>query len=310
MADVQILRQYYIDNLKEKIFLEEKTINGKRYCILYIHNIMDEEESFVVTFSRYFPYYVWNEDQIKYIDININADSNLQDASKRCWNSEIVPERPTNANGIYGEVFLDFYERIVHDRKLITTFASRRAFNSNSEAMGYDHIGYIINNGELELVIGEAKYVATVYSAKDALIDDINGKVDSEGRTILGHLTEEYFNSFLNFIVQKKDTFSEIEKTEIEALMSDLNRELVVGSGNFLNYIISHNMKLNCVFFAIFQNNAAEPEDLENQYDSIYNEAVNSLSYMNISNYNIEIVFVPTNANSMQIKEKIDEFYR
>lgn len=310
MADIQELRQYYVDNLKEKIFLEEKTINGKRYSILYIHNIWDEESSFVETFTRYFPYYVWNEDQIQYIDINNSADLNLEKASQKCWDSEVVPRRETKANGIYGEVLLDFYERIVHDRRLIATYASRRAFNSNAEAKGYDHIGYIINNGQLEVVLGEAKYVTNVSSAKTALVEDIEGKYNGNGTWVQGHLTKEYFDSFLNFIIQKRDVFSEVEKEEISDLMKELNRELVMGNGEFLRYIIEHNMRVNCIFFAVFQNAATKPEKLEKYYDKIYAKAIQALDCMNVTNYSIEIVFIPTDATSMQIKEKIDEFYR
>lgn len=309
MAEVHQLRTHYVNNLKDKVFFKEDSINGKTYCIFYIHDINIEEESFVDTFSQYFPFYVWNEDQIQFIDIDNNAENNLGNASKKCWNSEIVPTRKTKSNGIYGEVFLDFYERIVHGRRLISTYASRRAFSSNSEAKGYDHIGYILNNGVLELVIGEAKYVSTVYSAKDALVDDINGKFDSEGKWHPGHLTTEYFNRFLNFIIQKKESFSTVEKNEIQELMSELNRELVLGNGEFLQYIITHNMKLNCVFFAIFQNNSNIPKNLELHYDKIHQEAVNALNVMGVTNYSIEIVFVPTDLTSMHIKEKIDEFY-
>lgn len=310
MADIQELRQYYVDNLKEKIFLEEKTINGKNYSILYIHNILEEERSFVETFTRYFPYYVWNEDQIQYIDIDNTPDLNLQNASRKCWDSKVVPKRPTKMNGIYGEVLLDFYERIVHDRKLITTYASRRAFQSETESKGYDHIGYIINNSQLELVLGEAKYVTNVSSARTDLVGDIEGKYNKDGDWVQGHLTQEYFDSFLNFIIQKKDMFSEVEKNEISNLMKELNRELVLGNGEFLRYVIDHNMKVNCVFFAVFKSTATKPEDLVNYYDEIYGKAIQALASMNVINYSIEIVFIPTDARSMQIKEKIDEFYR
>lgn len=309
MANVLQLRKFYVDNLKRKIFLEEKIISNKKYSILYLHDILREKQYFIETFSKYFPYYVWNEDQIQYIDIEKNVDENLEAASKKCWQSEVVPKRQIKSNGIYGEVLLDFYERIVHDRKLITTFASRRAFKSNYEAKGYDHIGYILDQNNLQLVIGEAKYVTTVSSAKTALIEDINGKYDKDGKWIPGHLTIQYFNEFINFIVQKKETFSSIERQEIETLIADLNKELVLGGGNFLDYIINHNMKLNCVFFAVFESKATKPEDLEMNYDNIYKQAEDALIKMNVKNFNIEIVFIPTDASSMEIKEKINEFY-
>lgn len=310
MTEVRKLRKYYVDNIEKKVFLEEKVINGKKYCILYIHNISEEEKSFVDTFTQYFPYYVWNEDQLRFIDIDTNADKNLEVASKKCWKSETVPKRNPKVNGIYGEVFLDFYERIVHDRRIISTYASRRAYKSKEEAKGYDHIGYWKNGNALEIVLGEAKYVTTVHAAKTALKEDVDGKFNDKGRWVPGHLTEDYFDSFMNFIVQAKDSFSEVEQEEIKDFIRDLNKELVQNDGKFLQYIINKNIKINCVFFAIFQDDAQSPEDFEKIYDEIYVEAEIALKAMKVSNYSIEIVFIPTKARSMQIKEKIDEFYR
>ena len=310
MTEVQKLRKYYVDIIEKKVFLEEKVIDGKKYCILYIHNILEEEKSFVDTFTQYFPYYVWNEDQLRFIDIDINADKNLEVASKKCWKSETVPDREAKVNGIYGEVFLDFYERIVHDRRIISTYASRRAYKSKEEAKGYDHIGYWKNGNVLEIVLGEAKYVTTVHAAKTALKEDVDGKFNAKGRWIPGHLTEEYFDSFMNFIVQAKDSFSVVEQEEIKDFIRDLNKELVQNDGKFLQYIIAQNIKINCVFFAIFQDDAQLPDELEKIYDEIYVEAEKALNAMKVLNYSIEIVFIPTKAKSMQIKEKIDEFYR
>ena len=114
----------------------------------------------------------------------------------------------------------------------------------------------------------------------------------------------------MNFIVQTKESFSEVEQEEIKDFIRDLNKELVQNEGKFLQYIIDKNIKINCVFFAIFQDDAQSPEDFEKIYDEIYVEAEKALKTMRVSNYSIEIVFIPTKAKSMQIKEKIDEFYK
>ena len=69
MADIEELHDYYVSNIKDKVFLEKKSIGGKSYVILYLHDIVAEVEAFVETFTQYFPYYVWNEDQLDVLDV-------------------------------------------------------------------------------------------------------------------------------------------------------------------------------------------------------------------------------------------------
>lgn len=131
MAKIEELHRYYLAEIKDKIFYERKGIEGKQYVVLYLHDAIKEIESFVDTFVQYFPYYVWNEDQLEMLDISINAKAALDNISRKCWSSQVVPKRTTSTNGIYGELYLDFYERIVNERKLITTYASRRSYLNN-----------------------------------------------------------------------------------------------------------------------------------------------------------------------------------
>lgn len=120
------IRNYYKTTLEKKVFFDKHTSLGITYYIMYLHDAVKEEEYFVETFSQYFPYYIWNEDQLDTLNTSEGMKNSLERASKNCWNSQVVAKRKTQANGIYGELFLDFYERVVHDRKLIMTYASRR----------------------------------------------------------------------------------------------------------------------------------------------------------------------------------------
>jgi len=307
MADIEELHEYFVENMKDKVFFEKKSISGKSYIILYLHDIVSEVESFVETFVQYFPYCVWNEDQLEVLDISLGIKNALVEVSHRCWSSEIVPRRTIATNGIYGELYLDFYERIVNERKLIITYASRRSYANNQESKGFDHLGYLINNGKLEIVFGEAKYVSGASSAKDNLLADIRGKDDGSEA---GHLTKEYIEDFTNFAVQKNQQFSEAERLELKELMRELNTNLVNGGENFLEYIIEQDIKVNVVLFAVFKSTFKTPERFESYYDELHDEAENALNSMGITNYSIEVVFIPTEATSMHIKEKIDEFYR
>lgn len=307
MADIEELHEYFVSNIKDKVFFEKKSISGKSYVILYLHDIVTEVESFVETFVQYFPYYVWNEDQLDVLDISSGIKVALEKVSHKCWSSEIVPSRTTSTNGIYGELYLDFYERIVNERKLIIIYASRRSYANNQESKGFDHLGYLINNGKLEIVFGEAKYVSGASSARDNLLVDIRGKADGSE---VGHLTKEYIEDFANFAVQKNQQFSEAERLELKALMRELNTNLVNGRKNFLEYIIEQDIKINVVLFAVFKSTYKTTERFESHYDELHKEAENALNSIGITNYSIEVVFIPTESTSMHIKEKIDEFYR
>ena len=307
MADIEELHEYYVANIKEKVFFEKKIINGKPYVVLYLHDVAAEVESFVETFVQYFPYYVWNEDQLDVLDISSGIKTALEKVSHRCWSSEIVPCRTTSTNGIYGELYLDFYERIVNERKLIITYASRRSFANNQESKGFDHLAYLINDGKLEIVFGEAKYVSGASVAKDNLLEDIRGKADGSEA---GHLTKEYIEDFVNFAVQQNQQFSEAERLELKALMRELNTNLVNGRKNFMEYIIEQDIKINVVLFAVFKSTYKMPKHFEDYYDELHKEAENALNSIGIKNYSIEVVFIPTESTSMHIKEKIDEFYR
>ena len=95
-------------------------------------------DKFVSSFTEYLPYYVYNADTLECIDPTGDVSANLAEISKKCWNGPTIPSREARVNGIFGEVFLDFYERIVRKARLASTYASRRDFNINSENRGYN----------------------------------------------------------------------------------------------------------------------------------------------------------------------------
>ncbi len=303
MASVNELKTYYINNVEKKVFYKLEVVTTNNYSIMYLHDLTSEKKSFVDTFSLYFPYYVGTEETLQFIDVSKNPEISLSDLSKMCWGWPTVPNREVTANGIFGELFLDFYERIVKGRKLFTTYASRRSFASNDESKGYDHLSYIINNHKLEIVLGESKYVNTIYSAKKNLLEDINGTSDKQG-----HLTSTYLNGFMNFIVLSNKPFSNEERCDLELLLNDLNKNLCEKK-TFLEYIIEKDIKVNIVLFAIYQDSRDNPNQVKTIYDELYVEAEKALRNMGINTFSIEIVFIPTENKSMTIKEEITKFY-
>lgn len=304
--NLEELREYYHKNLEGNVFLIKLKVEDKPLQILYNHDRGDEVKKFVSTFSEYLPYYVNCGDVLQCISIDDSLSETLSHFSKTCWEGPIVPNRDTKINGIYGELFLDFYERIVKKDVLASTYASRRDFNSKRENRGFDNVLFTIKDGRIEFVFAESKFVANKSAAKDELIEDIKGN-PSEKKA--GHLTYEYINNYVMFVVQKAAYFSDDDKALLKGFMADLNNVLINKKGDFVKYLIDNKITINCVFFAIFQNNSSEIKDFIDAYDRIEKEAKASLDTIGFKNYNIEIVFIPTEATSMEIKGAIHDSY-
>lgn len=311
MDNIKKMFDYYSANYKKLLFFSKLSIEKKEYAIMYPHDEADEVERFVDNFTKYFPFYVWNEDQLEVLQLEKNVEDALEKASYDCWNdSVIVPQRQTKMNGIYGEVYLDFYERVVKNNKLVCTYAGKRSFRSNDETKGFDNVLYVINDSKIELVFSEAKFVVDCSAATLALKEDIIGKQKTiKNKAKLGHFTKEFLNDYISFIVQKNSYFSDEERVALRSFFKKLNDILVNGDKDFVQYLIDDKIKMNCVFFAIFKSNKFTPKDLITYYNQIYKQAESNLHAIGISNYSIEIVFVPTFSDSMKIKGDINEHY-
>ena len=138
--NLEKLKNYFCTEHEKKIFCTKLCVEGKCFDILYDYDKKLEIDNFVSNFSEYLPYYVYNADTLEWIDTKGDISTKLKEVSKKYWNGPNVPNRDKNVNGIFGEVFLDFYERIVKKAKLACTYASRRDFNSDYENKGYDNV--------------------------------------------------------------------------------------------------------------------------------------------------------------------------
>lgn len=305
------LSQYYFDEHKDKIFRTRLCVEGKCFDILYNYDKKDEIQKFLTNFTEYLPYYVSNSDLLEAADFKDNIGAKLSELSKRYWGGPNIPDRDYKMNGIFGELFLDFYERIVKNSKLACTYVSRRNFNSDGESTGFDNVLFRVTNDGVEPVFAEAKFVATKSSAKSALIEDIKGKpAKGNQKEKIGHLTFNFLNDYITFVVEKQAFFSDEDKNILKPFFSKLNNVLMNGDGNFISFLIENDICVNCVFFAIFTDPHTSPMDYINAYDEIETEAKQHLEKMGFHNYNIEIVFIPTFSDSVDIKRAIDEFYK
>ena len=246
-----------------------------------------------------------NEDYFASLDESDDLDSLLVSRSKILrHNSRIIPKRTISTDGIYGELFLDFYLRIVKERKAILTYANKRSFNSNYETTGPDNLVYYIDsNGIINLCICEAKFVSGATNAKKCLIEDIIGDGKKEG-----HITKQYLNDYFQFVVEKGANIAENDKHSFEKFLSDLNKECDAGN-DFLSIIKSNNVCVNFIFFAIFDSMKKKPDELNVHYNEIYESLEKNIVKLGIKYYKIEIVFVPTTNSTMTIKEEMEKAY-
>lgn len=309
--NLEKLEKYFSTEHEKKIFCTKLCVEGKCFDILYDYDKRDEIDNFVSNFSEYLPYYVYNADTLEWIDTEGDVSTKLKEISKKCWNGPNVPSRDKNVNGIFGEVFLDFYERIVKKAKLACTYASRRDFNSNNENRGFDNVLFSINNNNIEFVFAESKFVIDKSTASSALVKDIKGEPASgDKKAVVGHLTKDYMNDYITFVVEKNSYFSDLDKELLKPFIRNLNDVLINQNGNFIDFLINNDVRVNCVFFAIFKNQSINPTDYIDAYDCIYSEAEKHLQDIGFKNYSIEIVFIPTKSRSTEIKGAIYEYYK
>lgn len=302
---IEDLISYYATGNASKIFLTK--LDGKKgnVYIMYLHNYASELEDFAETFLKYLPFYVRNSDQLVTIDEKGDVDEQLIIRSKRMRkDSRIIPHRTIGTDGIYGELFLDLYLRIIRNRKAVITYASRRPYASNYESTGPDNIVYYIDEaGQMNICLCEAKFVEGAARSKNALVKDIKGETG-----IPGHVSANYINSYFEFIVEKGDSIPQIDRDKFKSFFRDLNAELDNGN-DFLSVLIKYNICVNFVFFAVFDSTKRMPVDLEVHYDEIYDACQEQIRDMSITNYRIEIVFIPTDNSTMKLKEEMEKSY-
>lgn len=309
--DLKDLESYFEAEHKNKIFCTKLCVDNKKFCILYDYSKKDEIEKFVSNFTEYLPYYVYNADSLESIDSQENLGKRLAEISKMCWHGPTVPKRNLKVNGIFGEVFLDFYARIVKKAKLASTYASRRDFKSKSENKGFDNVLFSINNNEIEFVFAESKFVVNKSSATSALLSDITGTPAIKDKPeVVGHLTLDFMNDYITFVVEKGAFFSDSDKMLLKPFFKELNDVLMNKGGDFISFLIEKEVKVNCVFFAIFECASTTLSDYISAYNKIESTAKSYLENMGLKKYGIEIVFIPTHASSMEIKGAINGYYQ
>ena len=138
--DINKLIAHYQNNYAHKIFLTRLADAMQHAYIMYVYDYNHELENFSDTFLKYLPFYVRNSDYFATFDESTDIDVQLVNRSKNMRrNSQVIAQRKAQVDGIYGELFLDFYLRIVSSRNAVLTYANKRSFASNYESTGPEH---------------------------------------------------------------------------------------------------------------------------------------------------------------------------
>lgn len=310
--EITKLIAHYKNNYSHKVFLTKLTDAMHHAYIMYIYDYEHELENFSDTFLKYLPFYVRNTDYFEVFDDSIDIDEQLVSRSKNMRkDSLLIPQRKVQVDGIYGELFLDFYLRIVSSRNALIAYANKRSFASNDESTGPDNIVYYIDaKGEINICLCETKFVGGAANAKNKLVEDIVGKPESPGKKDgkPAHVSRSYLNDYFQFVVEKGYDIKEPHRSKFKTFFDDLNRQLDNGN-DFVSILINHNICVNFVFFAIFDSKQRMPEGLKNHYDDIYNQCEQNIATIGFKNYRIEIVFVPTESSTMELKQAMEKSY-
>lgn len=310
--EINKLIAHYKTNYAHKIFLTKLTADMQCAYIMYIYDYDYELDNFSDTFLKYLPFYVRNSDYFVTLDENDDIDAQLVSRSKSMRKkSAVIPHRPAKVDGIYGELFLDFYLRIVCSRKAVITYANKRSFASNYESTGPDNIVYYIDSeGKINICLCEAKFVGGAANAKNSLLEDIVGKPASPGKRDgkPAHVSKSFLNDYFQFVVEKGYDIKEPDRTIFKNFFEDLNGQLDNGN-EFVSILIDHNICVNFIFFAIFDSKQRIPDELRKNYDDLYNQCEQRINEIGLKNYKIEIVFVPTDRPTMDLKQAMEKSY-
>ncbi len=243
--EVNQLVAHYKANYERKVFMTRLSHAMQNAYLMYIYDYPSELKNFADTFLAYLPFYIRNSDYFETVDENEDIDTQLIARSKNMRkNSKIIPHRQIASDGIYGELFLDFYLRIVNGRKAVITYANKRSFDSNYESTGPDNIVYFLDeNKKINICFCEAKFVAGAANAKNNLIEDIVGKPNTPGKADgkPAHISAAYLNDYFQFIVEKGNAIQEPDKTIFKSFFTDLNAQLD-GGNDFVSVLIAHNI--------------------------------------------------------------------
>ena len=304
MENIEKLKEYYKQYCSPLIFVNETTLpdNKSAKVFLYNFNTSEELENFKKVFQEYLPFYVLNFDLIENYTVDNTISKQLVKDAKYIYETDITPTRKTGINGIFGELYNDYYIKNVLNDEILLQYLSRKDFNSpDSESKGVDVVACNEKDGKLEIIMSEAKFVGNLSTAKNNLKDDISGAT--------GHLNKEYINKYMNFVMYRQDGLDKRRSKKIQKLVTEFNTKKWKEKLDFIDCINELDCSCRFIYFAVFkQCQKRNIKDFEDQILEIIQEFNQNIVNTTINNYSIEVVFIPTFNESMTLKRKMEEW--
>lgn len=301
MDKIEILKEYYKNTCTPLIFVNETKLSDNKVAKVYLYDFKEEElENFQSVFQMYLPFYVLNFDMIDNYKLDENIKEELIGESKYIYESHVTPNRKTEINGIFGELFNDYYVKNVLNDEVLLSYLSRKS-HSNQESKGIDIVACNIQNEKFEVILSEAKFVGTLSKAKEGLKSDISG--DNY------HLNENFINDYMHFVMCKQAGLEKERAKDIQRLVTEFNKKKWFERLNFIDCMNQLDYAFKFIYFAIFTE--SKNRDIENFRDSIteiINEFNSMISETGIKNYDMEVVFIPTYNKSMDLKKKMEDW--
>lgn len=300
MDNIEILKKYYKQVCTPLVFVGvNKLLNSK----VYLYDFRDDIElkNFKKVFQEYMAMYVLNEDIINYYEFNDveKISEQLCEIFKENY-KVLTPKRKATSNGIFGELFNDYYLKNILDNELLLTYLSKKAYSDNTEMKGIDVVCVENKEDGLEIILSEAKFVTDAISAKNELKSDISGEKN--------HLNQTTINNYMYFVLNKQIGLEKARTKEVTDKISEFNKKRIREKKSFIEVLNELDWSVKFVYFAIF--NYKEDRNIENFKDIIEeltDEFNNQVIKTGIKNYKIEIVLIPTFNKAIDLKNKMEE---
>ena len=301
MENIDILKRYYKEVCTPLIFVNETSLEKLKNVKVYLYDFNREQEleNFKKVFQEYMAMHVRNNDITNMYDLTKNISEQLQKEFKRIYKI-ITPDRKTGVNGIFGELFNDYYLKNVLNEEILLAYVSKKEFNNSNEAKGIDLVCCEDKNETLEIILSEAKFVGNLNSAKNSLIKDISGEDN--------HLNSKYINSYMNFVLNRQQGLDSIRKENVTLKINEINKKSILEDKKLIEAINELGYSIRFIYFAIFQyENNRNIENFEDSINEILKEFEKQIRKTEVNHYSIEIVFIPTFNTSMSLKNKMEE---
>ncbi len=304
MSKIEILKEYYKRVCAPLIFVGERYLNDENTAKVYVYDFNNEEElmNFKKVFQEYLPFYVRNFDRIARYkleggDAGISRELLIKALGIK-KDKILLTNRASNQNGIYGELYNDFYLRNIAKQERLATYLMRREYNrEGQESKGIDVVTCALKGGTVEVSLSEAKFVKNLGSAKSELKDDI-----------IKHVNKEYINGFMNFVMQHQGEVICERTTEINEKINQFN-DLIEDEGlEFIDALNRMGFSAKFVFFALFNNESREDNTYKAKMIELIDKFYEVVTETGIEKYTIEIVFIPTFNEVQKLKDKMEEW--